>query len=171
MTVQDPNASLLKRRKSSGKDIDDFIIEDDDDFVVVKVKAGIGTETGTGIGTGSEDEEETGYFMKEAEVVVKQESLKVVREGEEFQENGVESEMMLEEVENDGGVSLGVESQLEEVCISRWMESKVTISQQMRMSQQMGKENEKVPQKVKIAELGACHYNIEQADHQRDDVM
>ena len=40
MTVSDPNASLSKRRKSGGKNIeDDFIVKDDDDFVIVEVKA------------------------------------------------------------------------------------------------------------------------------------
>lgn len=43
MSICEPSTSL-KRRKSSGKDIDnDFIIHDDDDFVIVEVRPGAGS--------------------------------------------------------------------------------------------------------------------------------
>ena len=170
MTVQDPNASLLKRRKSSGKDIDDFIIEDSDDFVIVKVKAGTGT--GTGIGHSESETDLTGHFMREAEVVIERESLNlkgVVREWEELQENGVEPEAV-SQAENDGGVSPEVESEKilqNDATLSPEAESEMSqlvggwMSQWVQVDKGNGEE-------VSVPNVGSL--SLEQADNEHDDL-
>ena len=92
MSVCDPNASL-KRRKSAGRDIeDDFLIKDDDDFVVVEVRASSGKGSPRHKqGEREEESEEVGTRLLGEDVQAETQKKEVLGEGEETKENWVES--------------------------------------------------------------------------------
>ena len=101
MSVCDPNASL-KRRKSAGRDIeDDFLIKDDDDFVVVEVRA----SSGKGSPRHNQESEEGGSRLLGEDVQAETRKEEALGEGEETKENWVESVERSRNLEEGGGAS------------------------------------------------------------------
>ena len=115
MSMSDPNSSLKKRSRRGNSEMDDFIIEDDNDFVIVnrKPSANLSKNPLSSV-TSAEDE----FIMADEEILAGGGDFRfggggITMEGEELQGKGEESESPRRE-EGEGSCLLqnGVEPQL-----------------------------------------------------------
>ena len=116
MSMSDPNSSLKKRSRrgnSCGKEMDDFIIEDDDDFVIVNRKPSVSLSKNL---LSSLNSAEYDFMVGDEEVLAGGGDFRFegdrVREGEEQKGKREESELPQEEGEESWLLQNGVEPHL-----------------------------------------------------------
>ena len=117
MSMSDPNSSLKKHSRRGNSEMEDYIIEDDNDFVIVnrRQSASLSKNPLSSI-TSAEDD----FIMADEEILAGGGEFRfggdgMTVEGEELQGKGEESEPPREEGEELCLVQNGVESQLERV--------------------------------------------------------
>lgn len=119
MSMSDPNSSLKRRSRrgnSCGKEMDDFIIEDNDDFVIVNRKPSVTLSKNL---LSSLNSAEDDFIMGDEEVLagggdfgIEGDRVMVMGEGEKLQGKGEESELPQDEGEESCLLQNGVEPHL-----------------------------------------------------------